>query len=251
LLDYLAAELTAGNGPWELKRLHRRIVCSATYRQSSVHPREMEYRQKDSANLLWWKVNRRRLDAESLRDSILAVSGQINFQAGGPGFYPHLNSEALEGLSMKDKAWQSSPPDQQARRSIYVFSKRSLLLPLLTTFDFCDTTQPCGQRDVNIVAPQALALLNNEFIHQASERLALQIAREHAADSPAEQARSAWRLILGREPNAGEVSAAVSHLQAQQRQFAAGAATKEHAARLALASLCHVLLNTNEFIYVD
>ena len=244
LLDYLASELKDGN--WEMKRLHRKLACSATYRQASGHPREMEYREKDIANTLWWKANRRRLDAESLRDTILAASGQLNLQAGGPGFYPHLNSEALEGLSMKDKAWQSSPPDQQARRSIYIFSKRSLLLPLLTMFDFCDTTQPCGQRDVNVVAPQALALLNNEFTHQASEKLAEQVLRE-----PRNENISPWRLILGRQPGRNEQSAALAFLTEQRELFESNPATKKDAERLAWASFCHVLLNTNELIYVD
>ncbi|MBC7855210.1 MAG: DUF1553 domain-containing protein, partial [Pirellulaceae bacterium] len=248
LLDYLASELQDGN--WEMKRLHRKLLCSATYRQASVHPRELEYREQDPANSLWWKANRRRLDAESLRDSILARSGELNLQAGGPGFYPHLNSEALEGLSMKDKAWQSSPPDQQARRSIYIFSKRSLLLPLLTTFDFCDSTQPCGQRDINVVAPQALALLNNEFTHRASEKLADEILREPASGETSHEER-VWRLILGREPGRDELSAAKAHRNEQREVFEANSATKKDAERLALASLCHVLLNTNELIYVD
>ena len=248
LLDYLASELKDGN--WEMKRLHRKLLCSATYRQASIHPMELKNREKDPANMLWWKANRRRLDAESLHDTILAVSTELNLQAGGPGYLPHLNSEALVGLSTKDKAWQSSPADQQARRSIYIFSKRSLLLPLLTTFDFCDTTQPCAQRDINIVAPQALALLNNEFTHQASERLAGQIAAQ-AGGSAKLQVQEAWSRILGRQPSDAELSAAASHLQTQQSQFEASAVTKAKAAQLALASLCHVLLNTNELIYVD
>lgn len=247
LLDYLASELQ--DGGWEMKRLHRKLLCSATYRQASVHPRELEYRELDPANSFWWKANRRRLDAESLRDTILATSGELNLQAAGPGFYPHLHSEALEGLSMKDKAWQSSPPDQQARRSIYIFSKRSLLLPLLTTFDFCDTTQPCGQRDVNVVAPQALALLNNEFTHRASEKLVDEIAAK--GGSAPSQVQWAWRRIVGREPLGSELADAISHLQTQQSRFEENAATKANAPRLALASLCHVLLNTNELIYVD
>jgi len=242
LLDYLASELKDGN--WEMKRLHRKLVCSATYRQASVHPQEMEYREKDIANTLWWRANRRRLDAESLRDTILVVSGQLNLQAGGPGFLPHLNSEALEGLSTKDKAWQSSPPDQQARRSIYIFSKRSLLLPLLTTFDFCDTTQPCGQRDINVVAPQALALLNNEFTHHASEKLAERILQEGKNGS-------AWKSILGREITPREQVDLIPFLQQQRELFESNPATKKDAERLAWASLCHVLLNTNELIYVD
>ena len=154
---------------------------------------------------------------------------------------------------MKDKAWQSSPPDQQARRSIYVFSKRSLLLPLLTTFDFCDTTQPCGQRDVNVVAPQALALLNNEFTHQASGQIAKSIIAAGCprSNSPETNAYVAWMRILGREVNRTEWNAAVSHLHTQRTRYEVDSVTADRSSELALASLCHVLLNTNELTYVD
>ncbi|MCE9529402.1 MAG: DUF1553 domain-containing protein, partial [Planctomycetales bacterium] len=250
LLDYLASELKEGN--WEMKRLHRKLVCSATYRQASIHPKEMEYRETDVANTLWWKANRRRLDAESLRDTILASSGQLNLQAGGPGFLPHLNSEALEGLSTKDKAWQSSPPDQQARRSIYIFSKRSLLLPLLTTFDFADTTQPCGQRDINIVAPQALALLNNEFTHQASEKLAKAIIASGCGRLGSDtHAELAWMRVLGREPTGPERVAISSYLHDERRRYEENGIEEQRIKELVLMSVCHVLLNTNELIYVD
>lgn len=250
LLDYLASELKDGN--WELKRLHRKLVCSATYRQASIHPKELEFREEDPANTLWWKANRRRLDAESLRDTILAVSSELNLQAGGPGYLPHLNSEALVGLSTKDKAWQSSPADQQARRSIYIFSKRSLLLPLLTTFDFCDTTQPCAQRDINIVAPQALALLNNEFTHQASERLAKAIITSGCLRIGSEShAESAWRRVLGREPTGPERDAISSYIHNERRRYEENGIKEERIRELVLMSVCHVLLNTNELIYVD
>lgn len=250
LLDYLASELKDGN--WEMKRLHRKLLCSAAYRQASVHPRELEYREKDPANTLWWKANRRRLDAESLRDTILAVSGELNLQAGGPGYLPHLNSEALVGLSTKDNAWKSSPPDQQARRSIYIFSKRSLLLPLLTTFDFCDTTQPCAQRDINIVAPQALALLNNEFTHQASEKLAKAIIASGCGRTSSDtHAEVAWMRVLGREPTGTERSTISSYIHAERQRYEEKGIKQERIRELVLMSVCHVLLNTNELIYVD
>ena len=103
---------------------------------------------------------------------MLAVSGELNLKMGGPSFYPVISKEALEGLSRKGDSWGTSPSEERPRRSIYIFTKRSLLVPLMTTFDFCDTTASCAKRDVTTVAPQALALLNNHFVHGQSASMA-------------------------------------------------------------------------------
>src|SRR4029078_7030860 len=112
---------------------------------------------------------------------------------------PTATGQSLEGLSKKGADWGSSTPDEQRRRSIYMMTKRSLLLPLMTTFDFADTTQPCSERNVSIVAPQALALLNNEFIHAQSTALAERVIADAGAD-PAAQVDAAWWLALARPP---------------------------------------------------
>src|SRR4051794_34238704 len=114
-------------------------MLSSTYRMSSVHPREAAYAAKDAANEGWWRFNRRRLDADALRDALLAVSGEINLQAGGRGFTPAVSREALEGLSRKGAEWAVSPPEEQRRRSVYMFLKRALIPPFMTVFDFADT----------------------------------------------------------------------------------------------------------------
>jgi hypothetical protein len=230
-------------------------MLSSSYRMDSTHPREGEYAQVDFANELLWRRNRRRLEAEPLRDAMLAAAGRLNLEAGGPSFYPPATKEALEGLSKKSDAWGTSPPEAQRRRSIYMMTKRSLLLPLLTTFDFADTTQPCTSRNVSTVAPQALALLNNDFVHEQSRAFAERVARA-AGDDRAAQVERAWWLALSRPPSDEERTAAVGHLATQTAHFAhadgRGGALPDAAARQqALASLCHVLLNTNEFIYVD
>jgi hypothetical protein len=253
LLDWLASEWVAPSqpadgrrraSPWTSKRLHKLILLSDTYRQSSLHPRQDEYARADAANRLWWRAERRRLDAEAIRDSLLFAAGNLKLDhIGGPSFAPVIAPDALEGLSMKGKAWTPSPPAEQGRRSVYVFAKRGLLPPLLTTFDFADTTLPVCRRDVTTVAPQALALLNNPFVHEQSTSLAKR-AKAATAD---EQVRRAWRLALGRDPRRSELDAALAHLADQERHFAG----KPDPAGLALASLCHVLLNTNEFLYVD
>jgi hypothetical protein len=115
---------------------------------------------------------------------------------GGPSFLPEFSADALEGLSMKEKAWTPSPGPEQLRRGVYVFAKRGLLPPLLTTFDLPDTTLPCGRRDITLVAPQALALLNNEFVHEQSRKLAERIHPGLAG--PEARVRNAWRAVLGR-----------------------------------------------------
>jgi hypothetical protein len=254
LLDWLADEFVAGG--WRIKRMHKLIMLSCTYQMDSSHPREAEYAAVDFANEQWWRRNRLRLEAEPLRDAMLAASGQLNLKAGGPSFYPPASAESLEGLSKKGDAWGTSPPEEQRRRSIYMMTKRSLLLPLMTTFDFADTTQPCTQRNVSTVAPQALALLNNDFVHGQSTALAERVLAD-VGDDEAAQVERAWWLALSRAPTGRERSAALEHLQAQQRHLAGRAGadgqalSPDTARRLALASLCHVLVNTNEFIYVD
>ena len=287
LLDWLATDLVE-NG-WHLKRLHKLIVMSSAYRMDSTHPRNADYAARDFANEHWYRANRRRLEAEPLRDAMLATSGQLNPQVGGASFYPTANREALEGLSMKGAEWKQSSPEEQRRRSVYMFTKRSLLLPLMTVFDFADTTQPCAQRNISTVAPQALALLNNEFVHEQSAALARRVVCDAGGDKDSQISR-AWWLALGRAPTAAEGGSARAHLARQRERFAkvasGGPLTRssprsgegERVAadpaktaplgeptvarsseivppadpdQLALASLCHVLLNTNEFIYVD
>jgi hypothetical protein len=216
LLDWLADELMAGG--WKLKRLHKLMVMSNTYRQASIHPRQDEYAERDFSNRYLWRANRRRLDADALRDSMLDVSGELNLTIGGPGFTPRVSKEALEGLSKKSGAWKQSSLTERRRRSVYMYLQRSLLLPLMTTFDFRDTTQPCGRRDVTTVAPQALALLNNAFVHEMSEAFARRIIEE-VGDVPRDLATRAWQVAFGREPTETEVAAAVDHLGTQHANF--------------------------------
>ncbi|MFM8274405.1 MAG: DUF1553 domain-containing protein [Gemmata sp.] len=243
LLDWLAAEFLANGG--RTKPLHRLILLSDTYRQSSVHPQQEQYAKADASNRMWWRAERRRLDAEALRDSLLAAAGNLKTEKiGGPSFAPVIPPDALEGLSTKAAAWKPSPPEEQGRRAVYVFAKRGLLPPLLTTFDLPDTTLPNCRRDVTTVPTQALALLNNPFVHEQSAALAARIGPKRGQ---IELATAAWRLALARDPRPTELRAAVAHLEKQAIAFAGHA----DPAQKTLASLCHVLLNTNEFVYVD
>jgi hypothetical protein len=247
LLDWLADELVRGG--WRTKPIHKRILMSRTYRQSSLHPRQQEYRQRDASNRLWWRAERRRLDAEALRDTMLLVTGELDLVRGGPSFRPTIDAAALEGLSRKDAAWQASPAKQQLRRSLYIYTQRSLLLPMMTTFNFCDTISPCGQRDETIAPTQALALLNNAFSHDRSMALARRVINSEVA-APSDRVIAIWQFALGREPTAREAQRSLDHLTEQSRYFAEVAADTS-TEMLSLASLCHVLLNSNEFIFID
>ena len=218
LLDWLASELI--DGGWSLKHIHRLILASHTWQQSSNHPLRTEYAERDSGNRMWWRANRRRLDAEALRDSLLAVSGEIDLsRIGGEGFKPTISQEALEGLSRKGSAWVAAVPIEQRRRSLYIYVSRSLMPPMMNAFDQCDTTLPCGQRNVTISPPQALAMMNNAFVHERSEALAAKI--ESLSDSFDSRITSAWKLALGRAPSAAERQLAEQHLAVQRQHFEA------------------------------
>lgn len=254
LLDWLAAEFQAGGGT--SKRMHQLILTSRTWQQASVHPRAKEYQSRDAGNRLWWRAERRRLDAEALRDSMLARTGELDLRRGGPGFRPTISAAALEGLSTKSNAWQASPREEQNRRSLYTYSKRGLLPPMMTTFDLCDSTQSCGKRDITTVPTQSLALLNNEFVHARSESLARKISK--STSEPQAQVRQLWERMYARPPAAEEAQLAAEHLVVQtahfqqaQRLATSASPTEMTPQMLALASLCHVLFNSNEFLYLD
>ena len=235
LLDWLANDLMAGE--WKLKRIHKLMVMSKTYQQSSLHPEQTEYAESDAANRYWWRAERRRLEAEQLRDSILQSSGRLDLRMGGPSFMAAISDEALEGLSMKSGAYKASPPEETRRRSIYMFAKRSLAVPMMTVFDSCDTTAPTGRRDVSTVAPQALTLLNNTWVLEESQAMAERVV----AAGPTTEARvdTAWRIAFARAPSAKEKQAAMEFVERSRDDAAVW------------STLCHTLINTNEFIYVD
>lgn len=210
LLDWLAYDFRT-NG-WRIKRIHKLLMTSNTYRMSSQHPSQSAYNRKDAQNLLLWRMNRQRLDADALRDAFLSVSGELNPKMGGAGFLPTVPREALEGLSRKGAEWNPSEPSEQRRRSVYMHLKRAMLLPLLTVFDFGDTTAPLEQRDITTVAPQALALLNNPFIHEQANAFALRLEREAGKDRT-KQVERAWQLSYGRLPSKTERQIALDYLQ--------------------------------------
>jgi hypothetical protein len=247
LLDWLASELVASG--WRLKPLHRMIVLSQTYRRSAVV--EPDAARVDPSGALLWRWRQRRLDAEVVRDSILAVSGRLNPRAGGPSVYPVLPHEVLEGQSRPGEGWGKSDEREQFRRSIYIFAKRSLAVPELELLDTPDTTGSCERRMVSTTGPQALTFLNGAFVHQQAGFFASRLASE-AGPRASDQLDRAFALALGRAPRADESRAALDFLDKQERQIrvdAAGIETNVDARRKALDAFCLVLLNMNEFVY--
>src|SRR5262249_55010689 len=160
-----------------------------------------------------WRVPYRRLDAEVIRDSLLAISGQLNHQMYGPSVFPPVQPEALEGHSDPDKVWKPSPPRDAARRTIYVHVKRSLVLPILEVLDFCDPTRTTARRNVTTVAPQALTLYNGVFVNEQARHLATRLEREAGPDL-SKQIDRAYRLALCRPPTPGEREALISFVRA-------------------------------------
>jgi hypothetical protein len=232
LLDALAAQFIADG--WSVKKLRRRILLSATYRQASLDDRAR--RAIDPENLLLWRQNPRRLDAESTRDALLAVAGALLPKESGPSIWPPVAEEILDAQpgilethsdqAARDRkqAWYTSPADQVDVRSVFLIQKRVLKLPFLQPFDLPDPTVSCGRRDCTTVAPQALQLLNSAFATRMAETLAKRVSGE-----PDPVAAAAW-FALGRE------------LRPQEAALGR---------RLGLSAWCRVLLNLNEFVYVD
>lgn len=215
LLDWLASEFI-DNG-YRIKPIHRLILNSKTWQQSSKHPNRAELELTDASNRLLWRANRRRMDAETLRDSLLAVSGELDRTVGGPPFKATISPEALEGLSRKTTAWEASEEQDQYRRSIYMYLKRGLLPPMMTAFDLAEGTVSCGKRNVTTVPTQALVMLNNDFVHDRSQSLARSI--NAISSLPDTQAKLAWLSVLQRTPSDAELRRSIDHLTHQRKLY--------------------------------
>jgi hypothetical protein len=238
LLDWLADEFVRGG--WRLKRFHKLLLMSNTYRMSSrAHAEGL---RQDPGNNLFWRFNMRRLNAEEVRDSILAVSGRLSLRAGGPSVYPTIPKAVLAGQSRPGEGWGRSTPEEAARRSVYVYVKRSLLVPILAHHDQADTDSSCPVRYTTTVPTQSLTMLNGDFTNEQAAAFAERLRRE-ASGTVEEQVRRGIRLTTGREPSVDEVRRDVAYLQGERDK---GRAEEE-----VLRYYCLLLLNANEFVYLD
>ena len=229
LLDWLTVEFSERG--WSIKQMHKLIMLSGTYGSSSrASKQSMEV---DPDNLYLWRMNRRRLDADAIRDSILKVSGRLNLKMGGVGVIPPLTGEEILAARMPH-LWPAHPdPAEHARRSVYLQVKRSMALPMLQIFDAPDTSTSCARRESSTVAPQALAMMNSNFVVQAAQAFAVRLRRE-TDGLPVSLVNAGWQLALGRAPSEPEFRTALDYLD-----------------RNSLHDLCLMLFNLNEFIYVD
>jgi len=236
LLDWLADWFVRDAG-WELKKLHRLILTSETYRQNSAWNDAAA--REDPENKLLWRFPYRRLDVEAIRDSMLAAAGNLNRQMYGQAVFVPIPPVVIEAHTDKQAAWNTSSEPQIHRRTVYAFVKRTLLIPMLETLDFCDTTSSSEKRAITSVAPQALTLFNGDFVNRQAEELAQRLVREAGPDTEA-QMNLAYRLTLSRRPTSQEQISLLRHLKGNS------APDGEHAA---LIQMCRVLLNLNEFVY--
>jgi hypothetical protein len=238
LLDWLATELVRRG--WSLKAMHRLIVTSSTYRQASRadNPRAI---RADPANRLLWRQNLHRLEAEAIRDSVLFASGSLNLKMAGRGIFPRLPAEVLATQSRPGSGWDDCPLAEQARRSVYIFIKRTLGVPILETLDFASPDTSAPARATTTIAPQALILLNSSFIEEQAKVFADRISRETKAE-PKALVERAFQLALARQPTADECRVALDFL---------GRQPASDTNLTALAALCKLMLNLNEFVYVD
>lgn len=241
LLDFLAAELVREG--WSLKKLVRAMVTSAAWRQAAYVTDDAARTKAgaiDGGNALLWHMHPRRLTAEQLRDSMLAVCDSLQPCDGGPPRWPALPEEVLAANPAfyddnveKTKSWYPSPPEKLTVRSIYLVQKRTVRVPFMETFDLPDNFVTCSRRMVSTVVPQAVTLLNNPFTVQIAHAFAARVEKSAGTD-PAQRVLYTWRLAFGRPPTNAEHTAAMSLLKDGT-----------------LAEFCRAVVNLNEFIYLD
>ncbi|MCX6605288.1 MAG: PSD1 and planctomycete cytochrome C domain-containing protein [Acidobacteria bacterium] len=228
LLDWLAHEFVESG--WSIKAMHRKMMLSATYRQSG----ENAGWEKDAENKLLSRFPRRRLEGEELRDSILYLSGRLNAERGGPSVFPALPADLADfarygrgGAAM----WEPNEKDEEGRRrSIYTFQRRSMPLPMMAAFDAPVFSESCERRSATTTPLQALAMMNGNLMHEEAGYLAKRVAAE--SGDRAVQVKRAFGIVLGRAPSEAELGRYLG--------FSGN-----------LEAICRVLLNANEFLYVD
>jgi hypothetical protein len=235
LLDWLARRFV--DSDWSLKAMHRIIVTSSTYRQSSL-VKNQTVTTVDPMNDLWWRYEQRRLDAEAIRDSVLAVSGRLNPELYGLPIFPPLPGDIAETVKYSENKWDTQLDQAGRKRSIYIYQQRTLNMPFMQAFDstVCDESRP--RRRTSVTPLQALSLFNGDFVNEEADALARRIRRE-AGEGKGEQVRLAYRLAFSRSPNPEEAGHFVKFLgQAEEADDA-------------LVGFCRVLLNASEFVYID
>jgi len=261
LLDHLAYNFVKDG--WSVKNLHRQILLSATYRQSS--DRREEVAKADPEGKLLAVFPRKRLEAEEIRDSILVASGKLNEQLGGPSVFPPVPGNLTGGGNFnQDPAWTTSKdPKDYTRRSLYIFTRRSLPYPLLETFDMANAQQIQSKRDVTTTPLQALTLVNSDIVFGWSQALAGRIVNEVGWDEDAQLERL-YQILFARKPKEEEKAALKTFLTQHQKTLIEKADDGKLAIAIpvgiktkpedplkasAFVDLVHTVVNSNEFVY--
>jgi hypothetical protein len=227
LLDWLALEFI--DRGWSMKAMHRLILTSRAYQMASIDiPGNVAI---DPENRLFWRAPRVRLEAEIIRDNIMAVSGALDRTLGGPSIFPYIDPDLFAESSRR--TWRGRPDDDPStwRRSLYVFLKRGIRYPMFETFDQPNLVNSADRRNRTTIAPQALILMNNGMVLAQARKFAERLTREAGAD-PARQVDRAFELALARPPDTVERRRSVEFVQAS-----------------GLEAFCHALFNLNEFVY--
>ena len=253
LIDWLATRFIESG--WSIKDMHRLIVTSSVYQQSMKHPRTVEFETVDPQNRYLWVRSPVRLEAEVIRDSLLAVSGELNRDIGGPPFFPEVDDAVLRRAPTW---WAPSPPEERHRRTMYMLNYRSLELPFLKAFDRASPNLSCPVRETTSVTPQVFALFNSKFVLERSQALASRI-RTKAGDDPDRQVDQAFQQTFQRLPSDRERKRCLSFLDRSQdsirtRILASASAERsptEPSNDDRLTDLCLVLLNSNEFVFLE
>jgi hypothetical protein len=225
LLDWLATEFVEKK--WSIKAMHKLMLLSNTYRQSTANPASAQYEKQDPENRLFWRMNWLRLESETIRDAMLSVAGRLRQSKGGPGAFLDVAPDVAEGFEFFK--WFPSPSDEQNVRTIYTFQRRSVVMPMMEVFDGANMAESCARRNTTTVPPQAFNLLNSEFSHRMAKAFAARVLDAAGADKD-RQLNLAFRLALARPPTEAELS---------------------KAREVSLDNLALVLLNLNEFIYLE
>lgn len=239
LLDLLAEDFRRDG--WSLKRLIRRLVLTRTYAQSSLRNASAE--ERDPGNKLWHRAEVRRLESETIRDAMLAVSGRLDLTTMGPPV-PVFLTPFMQG---RGRPGQSGPVDGAGRRSIYQAVNRNFLNPFMITFDTPQPASAVSRRSLSNVPAQALILLNNEFVHQQAKVWAQRLKSQQPPERRVEQA---WLLAFARPPLPAESAAADEFLKATAAEFGVPSESAVDNEAV-LAELCHALLNKKELIYLE
>ena len=254
LLDWLADEFIRSG--WSIKHMHRLIMGSNTYQQASVYRAEVA--KADPENRLWWRFSRHRLEGEVIRDSTLFVAGLLNTKMGGASVFPDLPS----GMVTRGGWEVSEDPAERNRRSIYVFVRRNTRYPMLEVFDMPDTHESCGRRHITTTPTQAFTLLNSELTFEWAQAFAERLLRGGDPENVEAQIERAYRLAYSRPPDSGEMKTAIDFFS-RHRAILAGNPEADRELRLpswvpekvdpvdaaVLVDFCHMLMNSNEFVY--